>query len=161
MSGANSASAGSELGTPVRHDQRGLSRGADLDIGIDHDRVGHPEGTARIGGGAIRVDAEIADMVLRHHRDRLRLDDGMARQRALVEHHLDEARVVMRRGDETAAAGFEPVRIGEAGTIRALFIDDQRLPSFMTRVGLKRRPEQGAKGCSFDCRCKDTTFLAT
>ena len=29
----------------------------------------------------------------------------------------------------------------------------------MTRVGLKRRPEQGTKGCSFDCRCKDTTFL--
>ena len=40
-----------------------------------------------------------------------------------------------------------------------VFIDDQRLPSFMTRVGLKRRPEQGTKGCSFDCRCKDTTFL--
>ena len=39
-----------------------------------------------------------------------------------------------------------------------VFIDDQRLPSFMTRVGLKRRPEQGTKGCSFDCRCKDTTF---
>ena len=38
------------------------------------------------------------------------------------------------------------------------FIDDRRLPSFMTRVGLKRRPEQGTKGCSFDCRCKDTTF---
>ena len=38
-------------------------------------------------------------------------------------------------------------------------IDDRRLPSFMTRVGLKRRPEQGTKGCSFDCRCKDTTFL--
>ena len=29
---------------------------------------------------------------------------------------------------------------------------------FITRVGLKRRPEQGTKGCSFDCRCKDTTF---
>ena len=40
-----------------------------------------------------------------------------------------------------------------------VFIDDQRLPSFMTRAGLKRRPEQGTKGCSFDCRCKDTTFL--
>ena len=40
-----------------------------------------------------------------------------------------------------------------------VFIDDQRLPSFMPRVGLKRRPEQGTKGCSFDCRCKDTTFL--
>ena len=39
-----------------------------------------------------------------------------------------------------------------------VFIDDRRLPSFMTRVGLKRRPEQGTKGCSFDCRCKDTTF---
>ena len=39
-----------------------------------------------------------------------------------------------------------------------VFIDDQRLPSFMTRAGLKRRPEQGTKGCSFDCRCKDTTF---
>ena len=37
-----------------------------------------------------------------------------------------------------------------------VFIDDQRLPSFMTRVGLNRRPEQGTKGCSFDCRCKDT-----
>ena len=39
-----------------------------------------------------------------------------------------------------------------------VFIDDRRLPSFMTRVGLNRRPEQGTKGCSFDCRCKDTTF---
>ena len=39
-----------------------------------------------------------------------------------------------------------------------VFIDDRRLPSFMTRVGLKRRPEQGTKGCSFNCRCKDTTF---
>ena len=39
-----------------------------------------------------------------------------------------------------------------------VFIDDRRLPSFITRVGLKRRPEQGTKGCSFDCRCKDTTF---
>ena len=39
-----------------------------------------------------------------------------------------------------------------------VFIDDRCLPSFMTRVGLKRRPEQGTKGCSFDCRCKDTTF---
>ena len=29
----------------------------------------------------------------------------------------------------------------------------------MTRAGLKRRPEQGTKDCSFDCRCKDTTFL--
>jgi hypothetical protein len=29
----------------------------------------------------------------------------------------------------------------------------------MTRAGLNRRPEQGTKGCSFDCRCKDTTFL--
>ena len=43
--------------------------------------------------------------------------------------------------------------------VSGVFIDDQRLPSFMTRVGLKRRPEQGTKGCSFDCRCKDTTFL--
>ena len=40
-----------------------------------------------------------------------------------------------------------------------VFIDDRRLPSFMTRVGLNRRPEQGTKSCSFDCRCKDTTFL--
>ena len=40
-----------------------------------------------------------------------------------------------------------------------VFIDDRRLPSFMTRVGLKRRPEQGTKGCSFDCRCKDTKIL--
>ena len=40
-----------------------------------------------------------------------------------------------------------------------VFIDDRRLSSFMTRVGLNRRPEQGTKGCSFDCRCKDTTFL--
>ena len=39
-----------------------------------------------------------------------------------------------------------------------VFIDDRRLPSFITRVGLNRRPEQGTKGCSFDCRCKDTTF---
>ena len=39
-----------------------------------------------------------------------------------------------------------------------VFIDDRRLPSFMTRLGLNRRPEQGTKGCSFDCRCKDTTF---
>ena len=39
-----------------------------------------------------------------------------------------------------------------------VFIDDRRLPSFITRVGLKRRPEQGTKSCSFDCRCKDTTF---
>ena len=42
--------------------------------------------------------------------------------------------------------------------IFVVFIDDRRLPSFITRVGLKRRPEQGTKGCSFDCRCKDTTF---
>ena len=31
------------------------------------------------------------------------------------------------------------------------------LASFSS-VGLNRRPEQGTKGCSFDCRCKDTTF---
>ena len=39
------------------------------------------------------------------------------------------------------------------------FIDDWRLPSFMTLAGLNRRPERGTKGCSFDCRCKDTTFF--
>ena len=39
------------------------------------------------------------------------------------------------------------------------FIDDRRLPSFMTLAGLNRRPERGTKGCSFDCRCKDTTFF--
>ncbi len=39
-----------------------------------------------------------------------------------------------------------------------VFIHARRLPCFITCVGLNRRPEEGTKGCSFDCRCKDKTF---
>ena len=37
-----------------------------------------------------------------------------------------------------------------------VLIDDRRLPSFKTRCGLLWWPPSGTKGCSFDCRCKDT-----
>ena len=40
-----------------------------------------------------------------------------------------------------------------------VLIDDRRLPSFKTRCGLLWWPPWGTKGCSFDCRCKDTKNL--
>ena len=40
-----------------------------------------------------------------------------------------------------------------------VLIDDRRLPSFKTRCGLLWWPPWGTKGCSFDCRCKDTKIL--
>ena len=40
-----------------------------------------------------------------------------------------------------------------------VFIDDRRLPSFKTSCGLLWWPPWGTKGCSFDCRCKDTKIF--
>ena len=58
-------------------------------------------------------------------------------------------------GDDTNLVGSDsPER--PVSAVFGVFIDDRRLPSFITRVGLNRRLERGTKDCSFDCRCKDT-----
>ena len=68
----------------------------------------------------------------------------------------------LHRGLFLLCVGYDTNLVGSNSPERPVsavfggFIDDRRLSSFMTRVGLNRRPEQGTRDCSFDCRCKDT-----
>ncbi len=68
---------------------------------------GEAEAEAVTGRHQGRIDLDVgAEMIGRHQLQRLAADDPVAVERAAVEQHLAEPRIIHRGRNQTAAAGF-------------------------------------------------------
>src|SRR5438552_7465708 len=89
---------GAEEAAPVVRSRR-------PDLGRLADISDDGESEAEPGAGPTEPHVEVAGLVGPHELDGLPADEPDAIQRAAVQHHLTEARVVARRGDKPRAAG--------------------------------------------------------